>query len=162
RLKDFYENDRVNRLECVEQAKRLKDEVICIMKQAGLNLRKWATNSSELRNELEVKQANTQSKVLGIKWNQEEDTLSLNIPDEKAGTVPTPSPVMSSQGRVTADLDVLTMRKVLQITNSVFDPLGLVEPVRLKHKHFLQKLWSAQLAWDEPIAEDIANEFRTF
>src|SRR5699024_8655073 len=63
-LKAFYVDDCVTSLECVEQAKRLKDEAICIMKQAGLNLRKWATNSSELRNELEVKQANTQSKVL--------------------------------------------------------------------------------------------------
>lgn len=71
-------------------------------------------------------------KVLGHTWNVESDTISLK-----------------SQG--------LTKRNVLKELASVFDPLGLVSPVLLKGKLFIQSLWSKHLNWDDAInSEEMA------
>ena len=56
---------------------------------------------------------------------------------------------------------IVTKRKVVSIISTVFDPLGLVSPVMIKAKLFIQKLWSLNLKWDEELSESLTNEFRT-
>ncbi len=40
---------------------------------------------------------------------------------------------------------------VLQLIGKVYDPLGLLSPVTLPLKLFLQKLWIAKTEWDDPL-----------
>jgi hypothetical protein len=42
-----------------------------------------------------------------------------------------------------------TKRKVLAITASIFDPLGLLGPAVIAYKIFLLKLWQGKVYWDE-------------
>ena len=72
-----------------------------------MNLRKWASNSQQFM--LFIPQAdraaNSNQKILGIKWNLFKDTISApGAPVDKIGSV-------------------LSKREVLQVTACVFDPL---------------------------------------
>jgi len=52
-----------------------------------------------------------------------------------------------------------TKRKVLAITASIFDPLGLPSPAVIAYKTFLQKLWQDKLQWDEPLPIHFQQEW---
>ena len=100
-----------------------------------MNLREWSSNSHQLNHIFESSDRVTcdSVKVLGHTWNVESDTILL-----KKTTY-----IQKSQG--------LTKRNVLKELASVFDPLGLVSPVLLKGKLFIQSLWSKHLNWDDAI-----------
>lgn len=105
-----------------------------IFATASMNLREWATNSTELRKEIDQKdQAETKSlKVLGLCWENEQDTLSI-------------------KSFKTNFTETLTKRKLVEYVSSFFDPLGLVSPVLLGPKLLIQNIWRLILVWDEPI-----------
>jgi len=48
---------------------------------------------------------------------------------------------------------VITKREVLKESAKVFDPLGLLSPVTVKAKIFMQSLWQCSLDWDEPLSD---------
>jgi hypothetical protein len=52
-----------------------------------------------------------------------------------------------------------TKRKVLAITASIFDPLGLLSPAVIAYKIFLQKLWQDKLQWDEVLPAHLQQEW---
>jgi len=45
-------------------------------------------------------------------------------------------------------------REVLRESCKVFDPLGLLSPVTIRAKTFMQSLWQRNVEWDEPLADD--------
>ena len=141
-LNSFYMDDLVTSLHSLEEARMLKAEAEIIFQDAKLNLHKWRTNSQELRKSFNEKEHNPQAKVLGLIWNQDKDIVSLNVELPKVKT--------------------FSKRTALKITNSIFDPIGIIEPVRLKLKQLIQQLWSIKSSWDEPIPDEWANEFETF
>ena len=54
-------------------------------------------------------------------------------------------------------LRILSRRMLLSITNSCYDPLGLVSPITVQLKIELRKLYSKELglSWDEDVPENI-------
>ena len=52
-----------------------------------------------------------------------------------------------------------TKCEVLHCIARVFDALGLLAPVVLIGKLFLQKLWKIDQPWDEPLPEDLSREW---
>ena len=57
--------------------------------------------------------------------------------------------------------DIQTKRDVVKLTSSLFDPLGLVSPVHVKAKIFIQQLWKQNLHWDDPITGHLLDEWIT-
>ena len=49
----------------------------------------------------------------------------------------------------------LTKRDVLRVSSKIYDPLGLITPVTIRAKIFLQELWELKYAWDEPLPEPL-------
>ncbi|XP_077861471.1 uncharacterized protein LOC144341701, partial [Saccoglossus kowalevskii] len=101
-----------------------------IMKNAGFNLRSWATNNTTLRNLLNNDNAADKStlvNVLGLRWNTSHDTLhySDNISNKRhlGNTV--------------------TKREIVRYTSSIFDPLGFLSPVHIHAKAFIQQFWKS-------------------
>ena len=47
--------------------------------------------------------------------------------------------------------DYYTKRKVLSIISAIFDPLGLLGPVIITTKIFMQQLWKKKFDWDDPL-----------
>ena len=49
----------------------------------------------------------------------------------------------------------VTKRTATSDLAKLFDPLGLLAPVVVKAKMFIQQLWQVKLDWDEPLPEDL-------
>jgi len=117
-----------------------------ILADAHFNLRAWVTNSSQLRAiTQQEKSANptTPSNVLGLLWNPVSDELSL-------------SPKKPS---ITAN-PLITKRELLQESSKLFDPIGIMTPVTIRAKILIQKIWTRQIEWDEPLGIELAKEWQ--
>ncbi|XP_062542316.1 uncharacterized protein LOC134210285 [Armigeres subalbatus] len=118
-----------------------------IMKSAGFLLRKWASNYStvlsnvpeelwETSAELEIDRSQA-VKTLGLLWFPQRDVFKFKVP-------------------ALPELDIVTKRIVVSEMSQLFDPLGLLGPVVVNAKMYIQSLWAADLSWDAELAEDAA------
>ncbi|CAB3243980.1 unnamed protein product [Arctia plantaginis] len=55
-----------------------------------------------------------------------------------------------------------TKRSVLSTVATIFDPNGWIAPVIFWAKYFLQRLWIAEISWDEPITGDLLTDWLGF
>lgn len=131
------------------KAKQLRDNLIDIMASAGLKLRKWMSNDKDLVTDLESDTSITRmigdssTKILGLHWNSNEDVLVYTM-------------------RKVNDDSPITKRKILSEIATVFDPLGLLGPVIIKAKIIMQNLWHIRADWDEPLPENIREEWQGY
>lgn len=58
------------------------------------------------------------------------------------------------------NLMVCTKRNVLSEVAKTYDPLGLLSPVTLLGKLFIQKLWNKKLKWDEKMSDVLQQEWK--
>ena len=112
---------------------------------ASLNLRKLQSNCANLEakikncfvGDLETIDQNL-TKVLGIPWDKTNDSLVISL-----------SEILRK-----VNFENPTKRNVIQFASSIFDPLGLINPLVVKFKLLFQKLCTQNLQWDEPIPDD--------
>jgi hypothetical protein len=122
----------------IAEAKILYKDANTIFNAGSMNLREWASNNEEVNSlfspddRAEVKSM----KVLGLKWNFESDTLSYR------------------SAKMLCQSLHATKREILKYIASIFDPLGLISPVILDAKYFLQELWNKHLDWDDALSDD--------
>ena len=126
-------DDSIDSVEDEPTAETLHKELQELWKNAGMEARKWVSNSKQVMEAIPEEHRTSElvirdegqpvTKTLGISWFSEEDTLSI------------PAPVMSASVSV-------TKRNVLKKIATVFDPLGLISPAIIKGKMLLQMLWS--------------------
>ena len=162
-IKDFYVDDLVSGCEDSESGKRFYDKVKTIMSEAGLTLRKWVTNDSELRAYFQTKERDFSSdyenvdsvtyfeemsstmdsvkRVLGLEWDVRKDEFVMRLDDflQKSESV------------------VWTKRNILSVSSSVFDPLGFISPIAAKLKTIFQLLCKDKLDWDDRIPAEVES-----
>ena len=109
-----------------------------ILSQANMPLQEWASNDSQFNEYVKMKRGSVN--VLGLDWNLENDSLSLKEVD------------------CTFD-GPLTKRKVLSLVSRMFDPLGLLSPIQIRGKIFVQSLWQNHYGWDESLSKPLCDEF---
>lgn len=117
-----------------------------LLAAGGFNLRKWCANDSRVLSQIPPNLVEMPEKVeldhdasvktLGLFWNPHTDTFSIKIPS-------------------LSNTDVITKRVVVSEMAQLFDPLGLVGPVVAAAKMFVQKLWGANLSWDDPLSTEL-------
>ena len=131
--KGLYVDDLLTGGQTTERARHNKERATEILNDATFQLHKWNSNAPELEGEndneqrpdeqtyakqqLNVKQGD--SKLLGLKWNKQQDTLSVVVPNEESQH---------------------TKRGVLGRLARIYDPLGLVAPVTLEGKQIYRKV----------------------
>lgn len=77
---DFYVDDYIGSAYSIDSAKSIYDKLKKVMRSAGFNLRKWATNCDELRNYIpKYDHADSVALVttLGIWWNTRMDCFEI-------------------------------------------------------------------------------------
>ena len=111
--------------------------------EANFNLRKFQTNSSDLRQRIKTNGGGSKSSpagaeechVLGIRWNIEHDKLIFDFGD------------ICDRMR-SADP---TKRNAVSLATRFFDPLGVLSPIAIRFKMLFQQLCREGVGWDEPL-----------
>ena len=128
--RNFYVNDVLKSILNEENAIRLAEQLIQLMKDGGFHLTKFASNSRKLLATLPEKEgANPSlnldldqlpiSRALGLHWDADSDTFLFKV-------VPTNKPP--------------TKLVILSTVSSLFDPIGFMGPFILPVKVLLQEL----------------------
>ncbi|XP_049289346.1 uncharacterized protein LOC125767128 [Anopheles funestus] len=109
------------------------EELNSLLKTGGFALRKWASNEPEVlasipqqfiakvvHHELATEENNTVS-TLGMLWTPTTDSLQVQV------RLP--------------EKEVRTKREVLANIARIYDPLGFLDPVKMKAKLYMQQIW---------------------
>ncbi len=145
-LNDFYVDDFVSGADSVEAAQEIRTQLCELLQKAQMTLRKWRTSSDAFRDtipqelvetgDLQLVSSEKSLKALGIHWDVSQDCLRVPSPEIDDNTIP-------------------TKRVVASVTAKVFDVLGFFAPTTILAKILLQKLWIAQVSWDQPLPEEL-------
>ncbi|XP_058449021.1 uncharacterized protein LOC131428981 [Malaya genurostris] len=153
-LKDFYVVDMLSDTDSIENGIKLYDELNQLLESAGFTLRKWSSNSSEIlavipdslkvdRTSLELDSTTATIKTLGLSWEPRSDNFRFSVPQWNDSTE-------------------INKRIILSNFARLFDPLGLVGPVVVQAKIFLQDLWKQKCSWMEPLIEELQHWWLKF
>ena len=140
-LKPFYVDDCLTGAETEEAAVKLIQDLRSLLAMGGFKLTKWLSSNTHVMETVpdeekskainkSMPSSSTQQRVLGISWDVAEDEFIFKI------SVPDSPP---------------TKRGILAVTNSLYDPLGLVMPVVLLARILYSEVCRKNLDWDEPI-----------
>ena len=106
--------------------------------EANFQLRKWRTNSPELRNTFMknegVSDDNLGGKILGIRWNEAEF--------------------------IPSDITIkVTRRNILSVIAGFFDPIGLIQPILIQMKIIFQEVCLLRQEWDAEIPSHLKDKW---
>ncbi|GFQ99467.1 integrase catalytic domain-containing protein [Trichonephila clavata] len=151
-LNELYVDDLINSTSDTTEALQLSKDMIHILSEAGMNLRRWATNCTALheawkRVNVDCRETSEESgvplKILGIIWDNVNDNLSIDIKHfEKL-----------------SKLVKVTRRVILSACGMLFDPIGIMNPFAIRMKILLQTMWESGISWDECVPSDIKATF---
>ena len=157
-LRDFYVDDIMTGAGSVVEAQNLMLGIIELLQRSKLLIRKWASNEAsiiqalpeQLRENVDAfdvaqPQHNEHTlKTLGVRWRPAQDYFHYTV----------------SHVEFEAELlGVITKRELLGDILKLFDPTGHLSPVTLKLKVFMQLTWAQGLTWDQPLPEDVKENF---
>lgn len=141
--KNFYVDDCLDSEDTPEEAVQMKEQLSKIFAEYGLNLRKWNSNAVELMTEETVDVQLHPEKTctaLGMQWHTSTDQLTYKV-------------ALKTEKE-------LTKRTALSQIASLFDPLGLLTPIVIRAKLFMQRLWLGQFGWDDDLPHELRPEWQ--
>ena len=133
------------------QVQQRKEKAVELFSDAMFQLHKWHSNIKEedpnliaapeeqsfTKQQLNVKPS--ESMMLGLKWDKQQDTLAVMIPKEE--TQP-------------------TKRGILGELAKIYDPLGLIAPLTLTAKQVYRELCETKVQWDAKISGEILRRWK--
>ena len=175
-LSSIYVDDLVSGSKDLESTYELYTKSKLRLASAGFKLRKFATNSEDLRRRIrESESSSSEAGGADKKSHHEEDqsyaksSLGVKTEDE-SGT----NKVLGVQWNANRDElqfnigDVIstmeemepTKRDVASATARFFDPLGVVSPVTISFKIFCQQLFKARIGWDDLLTGSLLERWK--
>lgn len=148
----IYVDDICLGADTVEELLTLQSELCLVLKRAGLELKKWSSNSMPVLDAVPPEDRAVEGlnfnegigeilKVLGLQWDPSFDHFKFDV--HPATTV-------------------ITKRAILSTIARIFDPIGLLAPVLFYAKHIMHQIWEAELAWDDPLPPNLCQNWTTF
>ncbi|XP_008178811.1 uncharacterized protein LOC103308006 [Acyrthosiphon pisum] len=151
--RDLYVDDLLTGATDLLEAAILQDYMLQLCERGGFSLRKWCSNREELLNRIPDDLRATSSdlsfqddhsiKTLGIRWKPKADQLHYKV-------------------QVMTPLTRMTKQTIVSEISRLFDPLGLVGPVIVKAKIFIQQLWKLKLSWDESLPSEYHTSWERY
>lgn len=148
----FFMDNGLYGADSLEEAIQMIDELILVMEGARLKLHKWSANDKRMLRKIPVECQEIVSlgddesdvvKTLGMLWNPREDNYKFVVSKNDSKTL-------------------ITKRVVLSELARVFDPLGLLNPVIVRAKLFMQKIWITKYDWDDRLPEELGSQWMEF
>ena len=149
--KDFYVDDGLKSVKCVDTATNLIQNCQAMCARAGLRLHKFSSNKKEV-----IQAVPPEDRAKGL---QELDLTRDPLPIERTLGVIWCAETDSLQFRIVIQDRPLTRRGILSTVCSVYDPLGLVAPLILTGKQILQDLCRENADWDDPISDELRSRW---
>nr|CAH7749572.1 unnamed protein product [Callosobruchus chinensis] len=149
-LSDFYVDDLITGANDIESTINLKHDISILLDSYGFPLRKWLSNSPHIledsidNDNCYIMSDDDTRKTLGLLWCCTSDTLEYRV-NEKDFALPR-----------------LSKRTMLSAISKIFDPLGIISPVIITVKIFIQELWQLKISWDDSVPSSIRNTWMTF
>ncbi|XP_049548331.1 uncharacterized protein LOC125959546 [Anopheles darlingi] len=150
---NFYMDDFIGGADNEEDAIHLRKSLTELLAKGKFEIRKWASNQPEVLEGLRVEEVATRAtvsvghsdtiKALGICWMPTTDELYFKV-------------------AAVNHIDTPTKRSVLSSIAKLFDPLGLLGSIVVKAKIVMQQLWLAKGDWDDPIPNELAQQWNQF
>ena len=137
--KYFYVDDGAGGSDDKIRYKVMKEDLEKAMKKGGFSLSKWKFSHPELI-EHEGHEQKEEEKILGIKWNMKEDRLSVEIDKEKY------------------EEEVETLRQLVKLQASLYDPLGILAPFILLGRKIIQMAMQGKWGWDIKLSREVVRE----
>ncbi|XP_017797028.1 PREDICTED: uncharacterized protein LOC108578252, partial [Habropoda laboriosa] len=149
-IHDFYVDDLLTGCDSLEGAVKLKASLTEVLGNAGMPLRKWASNHigalGSDRNgtpaSFEIADTGRDPKTLGICWTAEPDELRYSLRDNRTNKI--------------------TKRTILSEIAQIFDPLGLISPIVIRAKFIMKRLWRLDVGWDETLSQEMHTQWNDF
>nr|XP_036226615.1 uncharacterized protein LOC118682329 [Bactrocera oleae] len=150
-LHSFYVDDYLESVHTTELAINRASDVDAILQLGKFELDKWNSNcvqtlegiSGSKASASEINFSDSSTTVLGLHWNPITDTLFFKVKVCNFDTIPTKRIVLSDIARL-------------------YDPLGMLAPVVVTAKIFVQNLWLAKLSWDTPLPSDLRETWMKY
>ncbi len=125
---DLYVDNLASGTDNEDEATTFLNQARTIMTPVQFNLRSWNSNSSNvnaLATERNIQDTDPEIKVFGLRWNAKDDVLKLQP---------------QRQTNSHKNMEKTTKRDVLRESAKVYDPLGLLSPITIRTKIFIQEL----------------------
>ncbi|XP_062541716.1 uncharacterized protein LOC134209715 [Armigeres subalbatus] len=159
--KDFYVDDLYSGANSIDEAIELRQQLEALLLKGGFQLRKWASNEEAVLDGVPLENRALQTsfdldrdqsiKSLGLLWEPALDQLKYKI------KLPQESPDAP-----------LTKRSALSQIARLFDPLGLLGPVVVTAKLFMQALWMLKndngkvFDWDQELPSSMRDTWLSY
>ena len=146
-LRDINMDDLTTAVSDYQEGVNFHDFAKESMKSAGLELRKWESNSPELRNYMNCDSdvGSKSKKILGMLWNSNDEFVYDFVELVKeASKLP------------------FTKRNILRIGPKLFDPPGWISPIIMVAKLYFQKICLDGLGWDETLSGELASSWSKY
>ena len=141
-LESKYMDDSLISVETEEQAVKMYKDLKWLWKQAGMDAKKWVSNSQSLRNIIPegdkakvyqiLNEDEKVTKTLGLIWDTERDEFSFNAREEVA--------------------EWCTKRQILSALAKVYDPIGFLTAYLMLGNILIQEIWMNGTDWDIEIS----------
>ena len=150
--KGRYVDDIFGGADSIEESQKTLLQVKDMCMAGGLPLQKWTSNEPRILEGIPPEKQLFPSSVpidqsvtvhaLGMNWNPISDSFCFTWT----------KPLQNK----------LTKRTVLSTIARLFDPLGLLSPITINAKIFIQDLWSLKLDWDDPLPSRLSDKWTQF
>ncbi|GFU23213.1 integrase catalytic domain-containing protein [Trichonephila clavipes] len=151
----MYVDDWITGQDTREEALFMSRHAKNIMKEAGMEMRKWISNDTVLMAQwvaegfdthpmdASIRLGTNKTKVLGMAWQTLDDCLTLDT----TGLLEFVS------------INENTKRFMLQTIGKIFDPLELLSPFTIRIKCLIQELWIKKITWDEVLPPKLKEKW---
>ena len=146
---NFYVDNYLDSFDNENDACTVARDISKLLDRGGFRLTKWLSTSRRLLEDLPLdrraspgldlkRDALPTEKTLGLHWDAERDVFVI-----KTNRFPVE----------------LTQRVLLSAINSIYDPLGFIQPVVLKAKRILQKSQVDGIRWDDRLPQKLVERW---
>ncbi|XP_055708899.1 uncharacterized protein LOC129805169 [Phlebotomus papatasi] len=156
-LDNTYCDDYLGSADSIEDARKLIRDIVYVQKAGGFDIVNWTANDSRILDTFTDTMKNLASqtldeldRVLGLWWDSTADIFTFKTQFHRV-----PAEILSGE-------KIPTMRDVLRLIMSIFDPLGFLAMFTVKGKMILQEIWRLKIGWDDPIEGIALQHWKTF
>ena len=119
-----------------EEMKRFKTEATQVLEEARFPVHKWESNLQELESD---GMANP-SKIQGLGWDKQNDTIEVTIPQQ-------------------VEEEHVTKKTILSHLGSIYDPLGILSPTTVEGKRIYREACDEKNGWNGEISDPLKKQW---